>query len=1547
MADYSAYDAGTAILTVEPALADRFRERVAAEVGAIDINLPIDVVPDLSGFAARVDADLALLAPTVTVTADLDLTDVRARLHELARERIRIPVDIDVDRTALAGTGFGDQRIEVGVELDQADVDAVEAELDELTRDRTVVIDIDYDWSQLAELDAELDRLADTHRVHFDIDRFGLDATARSAATAHDRLSALSAVKFGGLAAGISVIVAGLGGLIGAAGGAAAALGAIAGVGVLGSYGLGDAFQARSQATESAADDAESAYQARKSAADAVADATWTVESAQRAVADAGRDAEQAQQRLNDAYRDAGRQLRDMNAQLKDAELSQESAAIAVSRARENLARVNADSRSSALDRQEAELQVRTAQQRYEESKTKTADLRADVADANAKGVEGSDTVQQAKQDVETAQQAKVDAQHQLAVSVRQLADAQHQLDVAGQSAGSGQDNLNKALEKLSPNARDLYEHLVALGPAFHDLRVAVSDALWNQIGASITTLTTHQLPALRAGLTSIAGGLNAALRNTLEGLDATLTQLAANGTWKQFVDGVTASLAGMAPMVSTLTTAFAQFGATVGPALGPLFAQLAGVIAAISQPLADLGKVFAEALTALMPTLGAFVAALADNLAPFLPVAAGLLDTLGQALTPILPQLSQLVQIFGTALADGIRALAPALPPIMNLFVAIARAVQPLAPLITQIVSVLVQALAPAFTSILDAITPVVTQLVQQMMPVFEQIRPVLTQVATTIADALVTALNQLAPLLPPILQAWIGLVQALLPLLPVLVDLAVSLLPPLIQVLVALAPLITEAVNAFTGLVNLLVPVLIPVLNTLAALVRTVTGTIADDITSVIHGVVQPVLTAVVDLLRGDVGGAFTWLFEQVVKPVWDGISTVVQAGWDGALKPAFAAVTAGVTGMQAVWEGIGAAVGRVWAGIIDTIKTAVGAIGDLLAKMPHTSLIPGSEQIHDLGVSMQEFAGRKAAGGPITGPGGPTDDVIPVLVSNGEYIVNAAAARRWAPLLEAINTGTAPKFAAGGPVNALQFARDHRNIVYRWGGSSLDGADCSGWVGMLQQVALGVSNPTTRLGTTAEFLAGHWPNVLPGATTTDAFVIGANTDHMAATILGVNVEARNPGETMRFGSDATSAFDPRFTAIAHVDPAQFQPPYTPDDTAPADAGQSALNAKTDALADQPATVAPTRPHAGSVTSASSWSQLAGLAASGKLAATGSNSAAKPDPWKKAADAAASGFVKDALTVFGVPDQLPPVLTAAAQYVTDNSQPTGDQATPRIGDQTTPQTTTPVPGTGETPWTPPSDRGLTYGLGDTVTPATPPTGSAPTAPAGEWKPGGGVAQWSGVVTEVLAALRFPSEWHELTSRQMETESGGNPRAINTDDINARNGNPSKGLMQVIQTTFDAMYPKFAAQTGYPNDIWDPHSNIAAGLEWVVQRYGGPVGVWGQGHGYAAGGPVSGPGGPVADAIPAWLSDGEYVINARSAARNRALLDALNTDPNFLAHVSTPITATQPALAAGARTSVDNSMQIHLSTPDVDTAFEKAKTWQAQRALTYTGRWN
>ena len=117
-------------------------------------------------------------------------------------------------------------------------------------------------------------------------------------------------------------------------------------------------------------------------------------------------------------------------------------------------------------------------------------------------------------------------------------------------------------------------------------------------------------------------------------------------------------------------------------------------------------------------------------------------------------------------------------------------------------------------------------------------------------------------------------------------------------------------------------------------------------------------------------------------------------------------------------------------------------------------------------------------------------------------------------------------------------------------------------------------------------------------------------------------------------------------------------------------------------------------------------------------------------------------------------------------------------------------------------------------------------------------YNPSSGVEQWR---STVIKALKMEGQYSEAnvarTLYQMQTESGGNPRAINLWDSNAKKGIPSKGLMQCIDPTFNAY-----ARAGFNKNIYDPLSNILASIRYAVSRYGSLANAY-QGHGYANGG--------------------------------------------------------------------------------------------------------
>ncbi|RMI37006.1 transglycosylase SLT domain-containing protein, partial [Streptomyces triticirhizae] len=91
----------------------------------------------------------------------------------------------------------------------------------------------------------------------------------------------------------------------------------------------------------------------------------------------------------------------------------------------------------------------------------------------------------------------------------------------------------------------------------------------------------------------------------------------------------------------------------------------------------------------------------------------------------------------------------------------------------------------------------------------------------------------------------------------------------------------------------------------------------------------------------------------------------------------------------------------------------------------------------------------------------------------------------------------------------------------------------------------------------------------------------------------------------------------------------------------------------------------------------------------------------------------------------------------------------------------------------------------------------------------------------WIREALDIMAQHGIPGTYEGL-HRNIMRESSGDPNAINLWDINAINGTPSIGLLQVIQPTFDAYHVP-----GTPYDLYDPVANIVAAANYAWDRYG------------------------------------------------------------------------------------------------------------------------
>ncbi|WP_431782223.1 transglycosylase SLT domain-containing protein [Streptomyces chumphonensis] len=97
----------------------------------------------------------------------------------------------------------------------------------------------------------------------------------------------------------------------------------------------------------------------------------------------------------------------------------------------------------------------------------------------------------------------------------------------------------------------------------------------------------------------------------------------------------------------------------------------------------------------------------------------------------------------------------------------------------------------------------------------------------------------------------------------------------------------------------------------------------------------------------------------------------------------------------------------------------------------------------------------------------------------------------------------------------------------------------------------------------------------------------------------------------------------------------------------------------------------------------------------------------------------------------------------------------------------------------------------------------------------------------WISEAMDIMDEHDIPGSYDRIKWNIMR-ESSGDPNAINDWDINARNGVPSIGLLQVIKPTFDAYHVE-----GTPRDQYDPVANIVAACNYAADRYGSIDNVW------------------------------------------------------------------------------------------------------------------
>ena len=551
-----------------------FAEKLRTKLSKVNANVKVGIAPDMTGFATDLRTRLKGVSARMDVRINPNMsgfkTELRDRLAGMNNPKVSIPVDLDLTQAKLQLAAF---RVEIA--------QAVRADFD---------LDITAALAKIAALRAAANGVGSSANLgSIGGAAGGMLNPIKLATMALGALAAVNLVPLiGQLAQAAGVISL----LPAVAASAAAGIATI----VIGSTGVMDAFKAGSKAADDAAKNGAKAAKeaaanakAQASAQKAVASAARGVETAQDGVARAERGvqtaqkaSERAQKDLTRARKDAKEQIEDLNLSLKGSALDERSAVLAVQRAEQRLRELGKDGTPvTTLDLSEAVLGVDEAKQRLDEVRERNGDLRDETEAANKAGIEGSEQVVSAKEKVAEADQGVVDAQKAVLDSQRDLVDAQQNLTDAQLAAAEATtasadavDAYAEALANLSPNARQFVEDTRSLGTAWKDLRLQVQDNLFADLGTSLTNFANFALPTLKTGLSGIATEINSGLKTALADLSSESTKL----DWTKILENTRLAIQPVMDGLSNLwgsLTNIAAIGSEFLPGFGDSFSNV------------------------------------------------------------------------------------------------------------------------------------------------------------------------------------------------------------------------------------------------------------------------------------------------------------------------------------------------------------------------------------------------------------------------------------------------------------------------------------------------------------------------------------------------------------------------------------------------------------------------------------------------------------------------------------------------------------------------------------------------------------------------------------------------------------------------------------------------------------------------------------------------------------------------------------------------------------------------------------------------------------
>ena len=191
------------------------------------------------------------------------------------------------------------------------------------------------------------------------------------------------------------------------------------------------------------------------------------------------------------------------------------------------------------------------------------------------------------------------------------------------------------------------------------------------------------------------------------------------------------------------------------------------------------------------------------------------------------------------------------------------------LGPVIGELAGVLAGVLGGAISALL----PFVIQFVGMIGGLLAEVLPMLIPLITLLGEILGTVFAAVLPIITALLEPVMAIFEALIPVILAIVSAVLPLVSVLLEALTPILLIVAAIIAA----------VLVPIVEILAGVIQVLAGIIV----WLVENIVVPYIQGILVPLWEALGAAFQWVYENIIKPVFDFFAKKVTTTVDGAVK------------------------------------------------------------------------------------------------------------------------------------------------------------------------------------------------------------------------------------------------------------------------------------------------------------------------------------------------------------------------------------------------------------------------------------------------------------------------------------------------------------------------------------------------------------------------------------------------------------------------------------------------------------------------------------